>query len=235
MTQRIEPSPPITNYKTMENEDLYSFDAKEIERFLPSDFPRQLPDGRVPLRCQIFQDKSVLKNVLAKSKKGVFMCNHCDLSFTQFTSLLDHFDEFKIKRPHKCSHNDCCWKIVGFNRLRQLTRHESSIHNNISSFVCDKCSKKFGRIDLLNRHLKNVHENLCSRFNKKLAKQIKESHPSKTTTDSPTPTTLNTVSTTTTASLSPVSVTISEPEQEVASYKHSIDFLTSWRAIFPPT
>ncbi|KAH3682361.1 hypothetical protein WICPIJ_006675 [Wickerhamomyces pijperi] len=201
-------------------------DPKEIEKFLPIGFPKLLPDGRVPLRYQIFKDKSVLRTVLTKPKKGVFMCSHCDLSFTQFSELLDHYDEYKIKRPHKCSHHDCPWKIVGFNRLRQLTRHEASIHNSSLNLVCLKCSKKFGRIDLLNRHTKNVHDNANSRFNKKMAK-FSTTHASEAEQNSPN---------VTPKVGSPHSENQKQAQEQTASqdskepdtsYKHSIDFLTS--------
>ncbi|KAH3680496.1 hypothetical protein WICMUC_000284 [Wickerhamomyces mucosus] len=147
------------------------FDIDELQHFLPKDYPHILPDGRIPLRYQVYQDKKVLRSVLNKPKKGVYMCNHCDLLFIEFTELLDHFDEFKIKRPHKCNHSDCVWKIVGFNRLRQLNRHKQSVHLQNQAFTCEICDKGFGRIDLFNRHLKNVHENQNSRYNKKLRKE----------------------------------------------------------------
>lgn len=148
--------------------------SEELSKFIPNDFPTTIDEnGRIPLRRQIFNDKKVLRTVLTKPKKGVYMCNHCDKIFNTFGELLDHFDEFNVKRPHKCSFDDCPWKIVGFNRIRQLHRHEKSVHSTEKDFKCNvpNCNKKFGRVDLLNRHIKSVHENKTSRFNKKMSKE----------------------------------------------------------------
>ncbi|CAM9011936.1 unnamed protein product [Wickerhamomyces anomalus] len=148
--------------------------SEELSKFIPNDFPTTIDEnGRIPLRRQIFNDKKVLRTVLTKPKKGVYMCNHCDKIFNTFGELLDHFGEFNVKRPHKCSFDDCPWKIVGFNRIRQLHRHEKSVHSTEKDFKCNvpNCNKKFGRVDLLNRHIKSVHENKTSRFNKKMSKE----------------------------------------------------------------
>ncbi|CCH44207.1 Zinc finger protein [Wickerhamomyces ciferrii] len=174
---------------SINDDDLSMIPQEEIDKFLPSNFPMIIRTSsidnnnneandilKIPLRRQIFNDKKILKQVLTKPKKGVYMCNHCDEIFYTFGELLDHFDQFDVKRPHKCSHLDCPWKIVGFNRVRQLNRHESSVHSTDKEFKChiSNCNKKFGRVDLLNRHLKSVHENKNSRFNRKLSKDLSQ-------------------------------------------------------------
>lgn len=166
--------------------DLSIIQSEELNKFLPKNFPLFLKDGREPLRRQIYNNKKILKTVLTKPKKGVYMCNHCDQIFNNFGELLDHFDLFQVKRPHKCSHDDCPWSIVGFNRIRQLNRHENSVHTIEKGFNCKipNCNKKFGRIDLLNRHIKSVHENRSSRFNKKMNKEFQQLNPT-TSTSSP--------------------------------------------------
>jgi len=171
------------DYNSIETElDLSIIQKEELNKFIPKDFPMFLDNnGRIPLRRQIFQNKKILKTVLTKPKKGVYMCNHCDQIFNNLGELLDHFDEFNVKRPHKCSFDDCPWKIVGFNRIRQLQRHKISVHSTEKGFKCKipNCNKEFARIDLLNRHIKSVHENKTSRFNRKMSKdQLNSSHSS---------------------------------------------------------
>lgn len=146
---------------------------EQVVASLPSHFPREYDDSRIPLRVQVYNDKPVLHNVLTKPKKGVYMCSHCDTTFASFVQLLDHIDANDIKRPHKCSYDDCPWKIVGFNRVRQLKRHIGSVHTTTKDYRClvDDCYRCFTRVDLFNRHVKSVHENKLSRFNTKLQRK----------------------------------------------------------------
>lgn len=141
----------------------------QLESFMPPGFPQRYPDGRIPLRVQIFQDKGILNSVLTKPKKGVYMCSHCDTNFATLAQMLDHIDEYSIARSYKCSFDDCPWKIVGFSKSRQLKRHISSVHSPTKRFPCDieNCNKSFMRLDLFNRHIRSVHENKMSRFNRR--------------------------------------------------------------------
>lgn len=225
--------------------DLSIFHSQELNKFIPSGFPQIIDqDGRIPLRRQIFNDKKILKTVLTKPKKGVYMCNHCDHIFNTFGELLDHFDEFNVKRPHKCSFDDCPWKIVGFNRIRQLHRHEKSVHSTEKDFKCQvpNCNKKFGRVDLLNRHIKSVHEKKTSRFNKKMSKDNSQTSTittipaTSTTIDSPLISTSQDNSSIEESSsegeMSPIASSSSSLQQQQqpprdSQYKHTIKFLTN--------
>lgn len=148
------------------NEELFN---QEASNFLPANFPKQYPNGAIPLRVQIFNNKKILRNVLKKPKKGVYTCSHCSETFSKFCYLLDHIDKYNLVREFKCSNNECPYKIVGFSKLRQLRRHELTIHLSNEKCKCHykNCEKLFTRMDLLNRHIKTVHNNKESRFNRK--------------------------------------------------------------------
>lgn len=213
--------------------DLSIIQSEELNKFIPKNFPLKLNDGREPLRRQIYNNKKILKTVLTKPKKGVYMCNHCDQLFNNFGELLDHFDLFQVKRPHKCSHDNCPWSIVGFNRIRQLNRHETSVHTTEKGFNCKipNCNKKFGRIDLLNRHIKSVHENRSSRFNKKMNKESSNNINSKSPTidhnsDMESPI-LSSSSNLLNQSQESINSTISNQERRGSNIKHTIKFLTN--------
>lgn len=193
--------------------DITDLSNEQILKFLPSNFPKLYQDGRIPLRVQIFNDKKILQSVISKPKKGVYMCNHCNTSFANLGSILDHFDEFDIKRPFKCTVEDCPWKVIGFNKSRQLQRHTASVHSE-REFKCQVlgCERMFKRMDLLSRHTKSVHQNLSSRFNKKLVKNSpllnqQEIKPNEV----------------------PKKKLIKNKRQKISthSYKHSINFLTN--------
>ncbi|KAK9470937.1 uncharacterized protein V1510DRAFT_355493, partial [Dipodascopsis tothii] len=105
---------------------------------------------------------------MAKTKKGVYRCNHCAGTYTTMELFHQHILAEKVGRPFKCSEPSCPWSTVGFPNRNECSRHIKHQHEE-AKYACSYpwCTKKFVRKDSRNRHEKLVHEKPDSRLNRK--------------------------------------------------------------------
>ncbi|KAK9496061.1 hypothetical protein V1508DRAFT_378648 [Lipomyces doorenjongii] len=120
-------------------------------------------------------DDESMEDKMARSKKGVYRCNHCPEKFNTMEQFYNHIEAEGVDRPFKCSETSCPWSRVGFPNRNECNRHIKHQHAG-SMYSCSYswCPKKFPRKDSRNRHEKLVHEKPDSRLNRKLEKKRME-------------------------------------------------------------
>ncbi|KAI8840631.1 hypothetical protein BJ741DRAFT_595812 [Chytriomyces cf. hyalinus JEL632] len=93
-----------------------------------------------------------LKQTRNRSGQTVYACPFpgCIKEFTETYNVKAHYFLHQNIRPYHCS--SC---TADFARLRDLQRHERSVHGSKKDFICSDCGGEFARRDSLQRHIRN--------------------------------------------------------------------------------
>ncbi|KAI8841213.1 hypothetical protein BJ741DRAFT_595583 [Chytriomyces cf. hyalinus JEL632] len=93
-----------------------------------------------------------LKQTRNRSGQTVYACPFpgCIKEFSESYNVKAHYFLHQNIRPYHCS--SC---TADFARLRDLQRHERSVHGSKKDFICSDCGGEFARRDSLQRHIRN--------------------------------------------------------------------------------
>lgn len=118
-----------------------------------------------PTILQAISNNPELMSIMAKKKKGFYVCSHCPTKFASMLDFAEHMEENNITRSFRCADMSCPWHFLGFEKRGHWRRHQRTQHGTSLSCPHDSCEKAFSRTDSLARHIRRCH------LNKKMRKR----------------------------------------------------------------
>ena len=85
-------------------------------------------------------------------ENGVFTCQHCEKTFTEYPQIRKHIRAFHAEKRFPCT--ICDKSFTGKDKLKvHMVRHSEQ-----KDFSCTECGKQFKRKDKLREHVKRMHK-----------------------------------------------------------------------------
>lgn len=97
------------------------------------------------------------------SKERPYICEYCDKSFSQNTTLKTHVVAKHTGKTVHCTYEGCDKK---FARSSFLKQHIKRDHQNLRDYVCSYCEKSYKQKSHLDRHIDASHMNIRYQCNK---------------------------------------------------------------------